>query len=698
MKTRFDWHSEDLTPEEHARFSGSTLPSGKKRRYLIPSSMLLIIVIAVTARTLLVRQSHIISAVEADVVRAFELQYRAAESGDEELFSDLLSASDLKWKRNQQQLLNAQIFNERHPLGLAPIAGSTAQVQSELSPDLRQAELTYVQTYVGEEARLELLHRLIYTREDGRWFNARPSGAFWGPQRELERDLFHLTYPSRDSDLAVRFADRIEARLSDLCAQERPANVFRQRFCAGELPWRIKLSLEEGALLDFAEMRPTSSDYDFELPTPTLVGVPAADQDAAIFLDYYTRNLLGKMEETLLSEDAYPEQSIYALCFDHPQNGRHLYRYDWPSRIWQQILPSQTFQHLSALPHAAALFLADNESVTVIEQAHQGGPEAIWRRNWPAATPPGLLGWIRFGTAAYHLQQELPANGGPPEYSALDLEKCDAQDCDLARLPGYPVPSPSGDRTLFVNGSQIRIGSPADDRPGTTVEGHNPFWMDEDTYGYIRFSGDVDSGLTTQVVLDTADEENALILLDGKDLARSAKEVPEGSVFINAVIPNPADPNRLLIASSGIREYAGHYFLFSVDMIDRKGPQPDLQIKLELLRSGNQGGVPGLMTPTGPPPFLVSANGRWLAMTELSSQESDTWTVLIHDLRTGDTIEIRDRVPAMPGNFPLLAWSADGRWLLVADRDYIQLIAPQDGHQVLVGHEFDACSHIVWGD
>jgi hypothetical protein len=85
-------------------------------------------------------------------------------------------------------------------------------------------------------------------------------------------------------------------------------------------------------------------------------------------------------------------------------------------------------------------------------------------------------------------------------------------------------------------------------------------------------------------------------------------------------------------------------------------------------------------------------------MTELKGQGSETWTVLVHDLQTGISSEVSDSVPAMPGNFPLLDWSNNGQWLLIADRNYLHLIAPEYEYQELVAHDFDACSHIVWAD
>jgi hypothetical protein len=80
----------------------------------------------------------------------------------------------------------------------------------------------------------------------------------------------------------------------------------------------------------------------------------------------------------------------------------------------------------------------------------------------------------------------------------------------------------------------------------------------------------------------------------------------------------------------------------------------------------------------------------------LNSEERETWTILVHDLAAGTTTEVSNSVPAMPGNYPLLDWSSDGQWLLVADRQFLHLIAPTYGMEELIAHDFDACSHIIW--
>ena len=103
-----------------------------------------------------------------------------------------------------------------------------------------------------------------------------------------------------------------------------------------------------------------------------------------------------------------------------------------------------------------------------------------------------------------------------------------------------------------------------------------------------------------------------------------------------------------------------------------------------------------MLTPTGLPPFLPSSNGRWLVLTELQGHHKNAWTILIHDLQQGTVRQLADSVPAIPGNFPLLDWSADGEWLLIADRESVRLIAPELDQEVIIPHDFESCSAVLW--
>lgn len=653
------------------------------------------------------RQSEAIAHVREDVLLAFELQQQAATNDDKELFSAMLSSSDLAWKRNQERLLASSLFDDRSSIGLVGDPLSRTQKSLDLSPDLQRAELTYAQAYKAMGSSMdildiELLHTLVYRLEDGRWLNAPRDPSFWGAWNEIDGQLSSITYPERDVELVRELAKRIDAHLKGLCSDLEEENEYGLAYCAGNAPWRIRLSTDVESLLSLAETPAArSSEFDYELPAPSIIGIPQNETDFESYLEIYLRPLLNRMEAALLSTAPSPNQNIYALCFDHPLSGRHLYLYDWRLRFWRPILAVQTFNHMSALPDDSAIMLADDNTLTVVS-ARSGSDStahaAVWQGEMPSLDAQSLVGWVETADAPYHVIQHSASNSSLSGYSALDLRECDATSCEITKLPGFPVSSHTSDASLYLSGSDIVVVSEPGEVAKAVGRGFSPFWVDDNTFGFVRFAGDMDSGITTQVVLGDLDESELQELFDGADLARAAAIPWENGLFVNEIVPNPVDPNLLLVSSTGIGDYSGRYYIFSADISDRLNQPMRPELELEIARSGTQGGVPGLFTPTGSPPFLVSPDGRWLAMTELKGQGSETWTILVHDLQTGISSEVSDSVPAMPGNFPLLDWSNNGRWLLVADRNYLHLIAPEYEYQEFVAHDFDACSHIVWAD
>lgn len=707
MKTKFDWQTEENSELEQEELAEIKPPSRRRLGCLV--MMLAVSAVFISSFVWLInrRQSEALTNVSENVLLAFELQQQAAGNDDKELFSATLSSSDPAWKHDQEQLLAESLFDGRSNMGLVGDPESGIQTTIDLSPDLNKAEVTYAQVYTSvasltETANLELLHTLVYRLEDGRWLNAPRDLSYWGPWDEINGALFSITYPQRDAELAKKLAEKIDDDLTGLCAGLEEQNDYGLAYCEGYAPWQIRLSTNVESLLDFAETSIAhSSEFDYELPAPSVVGIPRNENEYETYLEIYSRPLLHKMEVALSSTAPYPKQDIYALCFDHPLSGRHLYRFDRRKRSWRPILPAQEFNHLSAFPDDSAIMLVDDNALTVVNvkgHSDSTGHAQIWQGNLSTPDAPSLVGWIESADALYHLVQHSASDTGLPAYSALNLRDCGVETCVPTDLPGFPVPSRSSDASLYLMGSEIVIGYGQNEETQSVGRGFSPFWVDKNSFGFVRFTSDTGAGITTQVVLGERDNADLQVLFDGNDLAREAAIPWESVLYVNEVISNPANPDLLLISSTGIRDYSGNYYVFSANVSERRNQPLQPALKLEMARTGTLGGVPGLLSPTGPPSFLVSADGRWLAMTELNSQDRETWTIVVHDLKRGTTSPVSNSVPAMPGNFPLLDWSNDGQWLLVADRSTIHLVAPEHEHQEVVTHDFDACSHIVWAD
>jgi hypothetical protein len=707
MKTRFEWQTEEPGDLPEAAPVEQTHVSRRRFGRLVLLLATAAIFIILLSWQLYRRQNEAARQVAEEVTLAFELQQQAAEHRDRELFSSMLSTREgPAWKRDQERLLEAGLVNDRTGMGLISIPDTRYLTELHLSPNLQQAELSYVQMYRGTAeilngSALELENRLFYRLEDGRWKQTAAGSDYWGPRETVKGDFTSITFPGRDAIFAQGLSDLLDNRILTICLALEQHQKYSRAFCEDAASWRINLSTSVETMLERSVSSPAalSSTFDYELPAPSLIGIPKNESEYSVYIELYAHALLQTIEGTLLSTVPFPNQSIYALCFEHPLIGRHLYRYDRYRRSWELLLAAQAFLHLSSLPDDSAIMLLDDNSTLTIIPGDENQTAAVSAEVWQVQSPVpdarSLAGWVSAAGGPFQLIQHAALSGEPPAYSTFDLDDCDALSCMAKALPGFPVPSTFNGAGLYMVGSDIVLKADVEDTERLLGSGFSPFWVDENRFGFARFVGDSATGISTEVVLGSLQNSDLTPMFDSEDLARAAG-LPWGSLlYVNEVIPDPANSSRLLVSSTGIRAYSGHYFLFSVDL-SHGGARPVLN--LEVARKGSQGGVPGLLSPTGPPPFLVSSNGRWLAMTELEREGKETWTVLIHDLQTGTTSEVSDSVPAMPGNYPLLDWSRDGQWLLLADRDFLHLIAPAFDWGELIAHDFDACSHIVWAE
>jgi len=107
-------------------------------------------------------------------------------------------------------------------------------------------------------------------------------------------------------------------------------------------------------------------------------------------------------------------------------------------------------------------------------------------------------------------------------------------------------------------------------------------------------------------------------------------------------------------------------------------------------------GHPGLITPTGYPPFGFSPDGRWLIASAYQDPPEEGWRLFVHDLQRGETEEYTAGYPTYPAQYPFYDWSADGNWLLVVDDGFLRLIAPAENYERLLPHPHDNCLFSAW--
>lgn len=703
MKTHFDWQTEtDERPSQRAVETTPPSPTGRRHQRIAAA----IIVLAVTYLLISLVEHHndqVAQTIGDEVLHAFSLQMQAARNGDVELFSLLTMPTDRSWKIAQQSMYASQP-SEDHT---APLRRNNADLPKatirELSPDLTRAEvlysgIQYFESVAGDGRKITLEHTVFYEKVADRWLLSPPDQQYWGPWNESHSQLVSITYPLRDKEIAQRMLSLADAAIRDEC---RRAAVLEVYPCSGDRPLRIKLSTNvQSIAMEETTGRSTNAEFDYELPAPSLLGLPASFQDYEFYVASQLGPILQQATTRLATAIRLPDQNIYALCFAYPMVGRHLYVFDLKTGLWQPLLVNRTFTYLSALPDDSAVLLHDGLRLLVMTH-HDPQNSATdfrywyWQREHPLKDGEHLDGWIGSASSSQHLLRSQIAAGESSVYHAVDLNACRLGNCSNILLPGFPLRSNGGNLTLYQHDNDLFLDDNLSRR--YLGNGYSPFWMSDEIFGYVKFSGVMPSGLTNEIVVGHVGNLETSVLLDSRDLEDAAGMQQTGQLFINEVMPYPHDPMKLLVASRGVRAYAGWHYVFSVTMPPGSNDGRKPQIEFEFSRDGAQVGIAGQDTPTGTRSFMFSADGRWIASTELKSREKE-WTVVVHDLRDGNSIELEERIPAMPGSFALLDWSADGQWLLIADRDDLQLIAPHQDRRESINHEFDLCTHIAWAN
>ena len=215
--------------------------------------------------------------VETELLATHNFVLQTAVSRDDDLFKANLSARSPDWGEVQKSLLNEGLLLDRPMLGWQyepHLPLDAADVTLELSPDLRAAELIYLQAYViqkpsGVTETVTLQQTAVYRLGSTRWLYAPPYEEFWGNWVTNSGEHLTLVYPTRDAGLAEQLAVDLDALLAQMCAELDGLN------CGSRLRVHFRLDTDPESLLTSNEIETIlSGGLRLNLPTPTLVGLP----------------------------------------------------------------------------------------------------------------------------------------------------------------------------------------------------------------------------------------------------------------------------------------------------------------------------------------------------------------------------------------------------------------------------------------
>jgi hypothetical protein len=414
---------------------------------------------------------------------------------------------------------------------------------------------------------------------------------------------------------------------------------------------------------------------------------------------------------------AAPAESLYLSCTategNQPSDVSRLLRHLPQQGSWEELYALPGFIWMSALPDPETLLM--QEFALEIETWRTN----IWRDGgiMPAYVSDDGLYAISFGETDPGGHQMVAYKFDPQSevMSAfrIELDGC-VGNCATSELPGRPFWSPNGklavymgdggtfpEDALVTGGNRYIILQTADEPRNYPLaigdgdaaagspslreigDGRAPFWLNNETYGYVRRIADaVPTALAEdEIVLATLDDPEPFMTIPAADLYEfMAESIPARQLTVAYVATHPLQPDKLFIVMLDTRGLGSYVVLY-----DLQTRLPE--VRLDLLYNLNHS-------------LGFSPDGRYLVLT---GQDRNTTTagdsnamLLLHEIDANRTIPLMTRLPFFLPSV-VYDWTEDGRWLAIAMEDnLIGLIAPDERFSQLLPHGYGACTSVAW--
>lgn len=415
-------------------------------------------------------------------------------------------------------------------------------------------------------------------------------------------------------------------------------------------------------------------------------------------------------EITLPAGLELPQRDLLLACGGN--EGFDLYRYELATREWslEMDLNGGYVQMVGDDPRGTVAVLAYNESADGISIQN-----VLWRPEGEAIQISGPdiadvdQAWLPLtygpdGQLAAFLYT-LPVEESEPSAGLVDVETCQPGGCDVEPLTGLPIWSPSGAHLLaldvFRQEITLHLRAAGEDVWQEVGRAWAPVWLDDETYAYVPYAGDVRLG--SLYAASIADREPQR-LVPAEDLMAA---LPAGLAgrqpAISWVLPHPLDENQLLVAARN--QARSGQLLYRVERAESGVSWLDATLTITFIAHFeevfNADWIGGWFGVQG----VVSPNGRWILLPT-SAPEGGNSGIVVYDLANGESV-LRSRAGTTSSGFlgHTYAWSPNGEWLVRPVAGMLDLIAP--GYQVdgrpyryrqLIVHDFDDCAQAVWVD
>lgn len=416
-----------------------------------------------------------------------------------------------------------------------------------------------------------------------------------------------------------------------------------------------------------------------------------AGKGEKVWRNYVFRTVSTAQEQMGQAVDS-PSQDLLLTCYSEGQS--HLYRYGGATgevtkgiqgvgeaAAFYLLIPLPGDEHVvlaqsRSTPSAAPRLWQGRDGVTLLKHPDRGHffipARPTFRRR--ALDPDGrfLPTWI-FDYGTSRVSAVL-----------LDLASCQ-ENCsewlELADDATFPTWAPGGDDLLWTQNRRVMRGHP--DAAKSVARGNTPFWLDDETYGYLSEG--------TVFLAQPTDDRQKVLLTTEHLLAAIPEGGPGYGGSLNGIEAAPDGSGSLIFSVNGGN--SGDNYLILLNGPDTHRWQRGDRARKDLT----------VLLQTGadiyPPPYSgFSPDGRWFAARTRGNRGQEP-QLLIYDLQAPDQGP-RLRLPATRF-FESYDWSADGRWLARPMSNYVLLAAPESGtfRYVFAPHSFNdwsECSSVAW--
>lgn len=603
----------------------------------------------------------------------------------------------------------------------------------------------------GITQTVRLRHSAVYQFDGRQWLIAWPDATYWGETLTTQGRFLKLSYPERDEAFGRRLAGDLDALLEKMCAGSTGIDCTGGFTMTLRLEKSLHYLADLMYPYRPAAYGPFASD-EIILPAPTLIGLPvdetsyqalyrayaerlltAAIARAAQFTLFGSDNVIDwrvhlllqaetRRQRVALGEQAWPahstntdplanlqpNQDILLHCFEGFREGGSLLRYSPPADAWSKVLSGGVYVSMLPLPTGEGVILQEMPSLADTSYSRvmlwQGGRARILLDR-PAGSADLFPRLFSQDPSGLHLVMASLSAEAPQPFDLINLDRCTSAGCELIPLSGLPVWSPDGSRTIqalttmvpregWLPAGKLALGD-AEGQSLTEVlsdaeafELRDLFWLDGDTYGYVRY-GTTSAGTETRlsVTLMSADIAGGepRELLNAAALAAALPEEvrPQTPDFHFFAAINPGDPRFMSISAYApqqpeVFDSPNRAFLFLYN-VESNEIIAAVDLGIRFISSSD-----------------FSPDGRWLAIGIIDPVAS-TWAMHVYDMAGRRVWEKTFNNRVLPSFAAAqYQWSLDGKWLLELNEGILRLIAPGDHYERTVVPGSPGCFAAAW--